>query len=81
MKDFITGKEISICVKNEWASKIAAAIENWLGKKDSVISKHIVQVINTEALFHATDDPDFLYDKIKALSFLSNHPLQMQDTR
>ena len=28
LKDFITGKEISICVKNEWASKIAAAIEN-----------------------------------------------------
>ena len=28
LKDFITDKEISICVKNEWASKIAAAIEN-----------------------------------------------------
>ena len=76
LKDFITGKEISICVKNEWASKIAAAIENWLGKKDSVISKHIVQVINTEALFHATDDPDFLYDKIKALFIFIKSPLK-----
>ena len=61
------GKEISSRVRNEWASKIAGAIENQLGKEDSVISKYIVQVINTEGWFRATDDPDFFYDEIEAL--------------
>ena len=54
------GKEISSRVNNEWATKIACAIENWLGKEDYVISKYIAQVTNTEGWFRVTDDPDFL---------------------
>ena len=42
------GKEISSCVKNYWASKIASAIENKLVNQDSIISKYVVQVINKE---------------------------------
>ena len=67
LKDLIRGKEISCCVKDEWASTIAGAIGNWLGKEDSIIEKHAVQVINTEGWFCAIEDPDFLYDEIKVL--------------
>ena len=81
LKGFMRGKEISSRVRNELASKIAGAIENQLGKEDSVISKYIVQVIKTEGWFRATDDPDFLYDEIEVLYNFSNQLLKMQDTR
>ena len=45
------------------------------GKEDSVISKSIAQVINAERWFRATDDPDFLYDEIKALYNFFKSPL------
>ena len=76
LKDFMGGKEISSCVKNEWALKIAGAIENQFGKKDSVISKYVVQVINTEGWFHATNDSDFLYDEIEAFYIFFKSPLE-----
>jgi hypothetical protein len=75
LKDFMRGKESSSRAKNQWSSKIAGAIENRLGKdEDSVISKH-VQVLNTEGWFRATNDPDFLYDKIEALYNFFKSPL------
>ena len=63
-------------MNNEWASTIAGTIENRLGKEGSGISKHVVQVINTEGWFRATDDPDFLYDEIKALYNFFKSPLE-----
>lgn len=54
-------------MKDEWALTITGAIGNWLGKEDSIIAKHVVQVINTKGWFCAIDDPDFLYDEIKVL--------------
>ena len=76
LENFERGKEISCCVKNEWISKIAGAIENRLGKQDSVISKHVVQVINTEGWFCVTDDSDFLYDEIEAPYNFFKSPLE-----
>ena len=76
LKDFTRGKDNSSRVKNQWSSKIADAIENRLGKdEDSVISKHVVQVLNTEGWFRANDDPDFFYDKIEALYKFFKSPL------
>ena len=67
LKDFARGKESASLAKNQWSPKIAEPIENRLGKdEDSVISKY-VQVLNTEGWFRASNDPDFLYDKIEAL--------------
>ena len=53
-------------MKSEWALKIADAIQNWLGKEDSVISKHFVQVINTEGWFCATNKIEVLYNFFKS---------------
>ena len=77
MKDFDCGKESARNLKSTWASVISKTIQLRLEDgNDSVVSKYLVHVLNTEGWFRYEKDSEFISKGIEELFEFYKLPLQ-----
>ena len=68
LKDFDRGKESAHNLKSIWASVISKIIQLCLEDgNDSVVSKYLVHVLNTDGWFHYEKDSEFISKGIEEL--------------
>ena len=77
MKDFDRRKESARNLKSTWASVISKTIQLRLEDgNDSVVSKYLVHVLNTEGWFRYEKDSEFISKGIEELFEFYKLPLQ-----
>ena len=77
MKDFDRGKESARNLKSTWVSVISKTIQLRLEDgNDSVVSKYLAHILNTEGWFRYKKDSEFISKRIEELFEFYKLPLQ-----